>query len=98
MSETNPKRLAAIKDSHALRKKRKRSAALHIAVTDAEREEFREIAERHGMLDRELLMNAVRMFKTTTQRIDVTEARLTLLEARLGKLEQLTTGGDSSDE
>lgn len=82
MSETNPKRLAAIKESHAVRKKRKRSAALHITVTEAEREEFRQVAERHGMLDRELLMNAVRAFKTMTQRLDVVEARLTLLEAR----------------
>lgn len=82
MSDTNPKRLAAIKESHAVRKKRKRSAALHITVTEAEREEFRQVAERHGMLDRELLMNAVRAFKTMTQRLDVVEARLTLLEAR----------------
>lgn len=88
MAETNEKRLAAIKGSHALRKKRKRSAALHITVTEGEREEFRQIAERHGMLDRELLMNAVRAFKTTTQRLDSAEARLTLLEARLDKLEQ----------
>ena len=82
MSETNPKRLAVIKESHAVRKKRKRSATLHITVTEAEREEFRQVAERHGMLDRELLMNAVRAFKTMTQRLDVVEARLTLLEAR----------------
>lgn len=88
MSEIDPKRLAAIRESHVKRKKRKRSAALHIAVTDAEREEFRQVAEQHGMLDRELLMNAIRAFKTANQRLDVAEAHLTLLAARLDKLEQ----------
>ncbi len=82
MSETNPKRLSAIQASHDRRKKRRRSAALHIMVTDAERDEFRRIAQEHGMLDRELLVNAVRAFQTLTQRVALFEARLALLEQR----------------
>lgn len=83
MSETNPKRLAMIKTSRAAHKKRKRSASLHVALTESEREEFRRVAEEHGLLDRELVMNAVRTFETAARRLGTVEARLTLLEDRL---------------
>lgn len=88
MSETNQKRLDAIRESHGRRKKRKREASLHIALTEAERAEFRQIADEHGMLDRELLVNAIRAFKTGAKRLDVVEARLMLLDARIAQLEQ----------
>lgn len=83
MSETNQKRLAAVRESHDRRKRRLRSAALHIALTDAERDEFRKLCEEHGMLDRELLMNSIRAFKTLGQRVELLEAKVTLLDAYL---------------
>lgn len=83
MAETNQKRLEAIRASHADRKKRRRSAALHITLTDAERVEFKQLAEEHGMLDRELLVNAMRAFKTGAKRLEIVEARLVLLGERL---------------
>lgn len=83
MVETNQKRLDAIRAGAADRKKRRRSAALHITLTEAERAEFKRIAEEHGMLDRELLVNAMRAFKTGTRRLEVVEARLVLLGERL---------------
>ena len=83
MAETNQKRLDAVRAAAADRKKRLRSAALHITLTEAERAEFKRIAEEHGMLDRELLVNAMRAFKTGTRRLEVVEARLVLLGERL---------------
>lgn len=80
MSDANPRRMTAIRESADRRKKRKRSAALHITLTEAEREEFRRVADEHGMLDRELLINSVRAFKTLTKRLELLEARVTLLE------------------
>lgn len=82
MSETNPIRLNAIRESQARRKRRKRSAALHITVTNAERDEFRRLCDEHGMLERELLVNSMRAFKTLTRRVELLEARMTLIEAK----------------
>lgn len=92
MAETNQKRLDAIRASAADRKKRRRSTALHITLTEAERAEFKQLAEEHGMLDRELLVNAMRAFKTGTQRLAVVEARLTLLGDRLDSWIEHTKG------
>lgn len=85
---SSPVRLAAVKKAHAVRKKRKRAVAIHISLTDEEHDEFRRIAAEHGMLDRELLMNSVRAFKTITRRMEIAEASVVLLAARLEKLEQ----------
>jgi len=86
VAETNQKRLDAVRAGAADRKKRRRSAALHITLTEAERAEFKRIAEEHGMLDRELLVNAMRAFKTGTRRLEVVEARLVLLGERLDEV------------
>lgn len=83
MPETNPNRLAAIKAGAADRKKRKRSASLHITVTPEEEAEFKDLARSQGLLDRELLMNSIRAYKNHGQRIALLEARLTLVEAKI---------------
>ena len=88
MAEINVKRLTAIRESAANRKKRKRSANLHITVTDAEREEFRCLAEEAGMLDREFVMASARAFKSLAKRVETTEARLVLLANRMDILER----------
>lgn len=80
MSAASPERLAAIRESRDRRQGRKRTAKLHITLTEAERAEFRQLCEEHGMLERELLVNAVRAFKNLDQRVALIEARLTILE------------------
>jgi hypothetical protein len=83
MSEANSRRLSAIRASNDRRKKRKRSAVLNITLTDAERDEFRKLCDEHGMLERELLVNSMRAFRTLTRRVELLEARVLLLEAKL---------------
>lgn len=87
MAETNMRRLAAIREGAANRKKRKRAANLHITVTDAEREEFRHLAVEAGMLDREFVMTSARAFKSLAKRVEIAEAKLVLIANRLDILE-----------
>lgn len=68
----------------AVKRKRVRGKALHVSLTDAELAEFQAIRDEHGLLERELVMQAVRAYKTLVQRVDVLEAEIRLLVAKGG--------------
>ena len=51
-------------------------------MTNEEFAEFHSIREAHGLLERELVMQAVRAYKTLSARVDVLEAQVRLLAAK----------------
>lgn len=62
------------------KKKRVRSVPLHLLYTTEERAEIRAACQRHRLLTRELVLEAVRAFRTLPERIDSLEARVAALE------------------
>jgi hypothetical protein len=64
--------------------RRKRDKALHVSLTQAERDEFDAACAEHGLLEREMVMNAVRAYKSLTTRVDVLEAQMRLLITKEG--------------
>lgn len=68
----------------AKKKKRLRSKAIHISLTEGELAEFHGACKEHGLLERELVMQAVRAYKTLTRRVDVLEAQMRLLITKEG--------------
>lgn len=69
----------------APKKKRTRNKALHVSLTEAELSEFHAVRDAHGLLERELVMQAIRAYKTLPARIDVLEAQMRLLWAKEGR-------------
>lgn len=59
---------------------RKRSKALHVSLTDEEHAEFHAACAEHGLLEREMVMHAVRAYRALPARLDALEARLRALE------------------
>lgn len=68
----------------AEKRKRVRNKAVHVSLTEAEFAEFHSIREEHGLLERELVMQAVRAYKTMTYRVDVLESQMRLLLTKEG--------------
>ena len=78
-------RLDTIKAVASAKKRlRKRNRSLHVSLTQAERDEFDAACAEHGLLEREMVMSAVRAYKTLTFRVDVLEAKMRLLLTKEG--------------
>jgi hypothetical protein len=71
-------RLETIKVA-AKKKNRRRNKALHVSLTQEEHAEFHAACLEHGLLEREMVVLAVRAYKTLTTRVDVLEAQMRLL-------------------
>lgn len=63
---------------------RVRNKALHVSLSEAELAEFQAVRDEHGLLERELVMQAVRSYKTLLFRVDVLEAQMRLLLTKEG--------------
>jgi hypothetical protein len=66
------------------KKPRRRNKSLHVSMTQAERDEFDAACAEHGLLEREMVVNAVRAYKTLPTRVDVLEAQMRLLLTKEG--------------
>lgn len=66
------------------RRQRIRKKSIHVSLTDEEFDEFHVIRKEHGLLERELVMQAVRSYKTLASRVDVLEAKMRLLLTKEG--------------
>jgi len=77
-------RVNAIRAVVAAKKKRVRHKAVHVSLSEAEHAEFHAACAAHGLLEREMVMNAVRAYKTVPQRLELLEARVRVLEDRCG--------------
>lgn len=65
------------------KKRRTRHKAVHVSLSEAEHAEFHAACLAHGLLERELVMSAVRAYKTLPQRLELLEARVRVLEGEV---------------